>query len=107
MATLAEPETQTDPLDAFRARLTQLADRDVVSTRATDYVRPTAHRGGIRPTAHWGGGMIAMLVPTPANHRRLAIGIGGPAQRLDEHSEEIIADLRSETGRLAEQAESF
>lgn len=87
------------PLDAFQARLAQMRKQDFAFTRATDYVLPN--------TAHWGGAMISMLVPAPANHRRLAIGIGGPAQRLDENTDAILAALRAEIVRLAEQAESF
>ena len=82
---------------AFRARLDQMRRQDFAFTRASDYVRPTAH---------WGGAMISMLIPVPANHRRLAIGIGGPVERLDTHSAEILAHLRSEVARLSEFAEA-
>jgi DNA-binding IclR family transcriptional regulator len=79
------------PRDALQARLDQMRQQDFASTRASDYVRPTAH---------WAGGMISMLVPTPVNHRVLAIGIGGPAKRLDANMTEIVGHLRAEMARL-------
>jgi DNA-binding IclR family transcriptional regulator len=61
------------PRATFFRRLRERAELDVAFTKARDLVRPAAH---------WGGGMIAALVPTAEGHRQMAIGIGGPAERL-------------------------
>lgn len=45
------------------------------------------------PTAHWGGGMISALIPVPAGHRPLALGVGGPADRLEANLESISKAL--------------
>lgn len=97
--TLGKVDATEFPLEDFLARLAQMRKQDFAFTRASDYVRPN--------TAHWGGAMISMLVPVPPNHRRLAIGIGGPAQRLDDNHDALLAALRTEIARLSEQAESF
>jgi DNA-binding IclR family transcriptional regulator len=92
---LEEPKLRRE---TFLARIDQMRRQDYAFSRARDYVRPTAH---------WSGAMISMLVPVPANHRRLAIGIGGPAARLDAHCEGILKQLRAEVARLSEIIESF
>jgi hypothetical protein len=79
------------PRATFLGRLREHAELDVAFTKARDFVRPAAH---------WGGGMIAALVPTAAGHRQLAIGIGGPADRLQKKLNEISAHLRAELRRL-------
>jgi DNA-binding IclR family transcriptional regulator len=69
----------------FLRRLDEQRDRDVSYVRARDLVMPTAH---------WGGAMISMLIPVPAGHRPLALGIGGPAERLEAHLEHNTTCLR-------------
>jgi hypothetical protein len=44
--------------------------------------------------------MIAMLVPSPANHRPLVLGVGGPADRLSAHRAAIVRHMRAEIARL-------
>jgi DNA-binding IclR family transcriptional regulator len=90
-----EPELGRETL---LARIDQMRRQDYAFTRAKDYVRPTSH---------WSGAMISMLVPVPAKHRRLAIGIGGPADRLDAHCEDILVQLRAEVARLSKIMETF
>ena len=77
---------------AFLKRLRENAPLDISFTRARDF---------IRPAAHWGGAMIAALIPVPPNHRPLAIGVGGPADRLERKQQKIIADLRGEIAQIA------
>ena len=52
-----------------------------------------------------GTGMIAVLIPTAPNGRRLAIGVGGPVQRLqanyDNHRLRLRAAAESLAGRAA------
>jgi IclR family transcriptional regulator, KDG regulon repressor len=47
-----------------------------------------------------GVGVVGMIVPTPANHRRLAIGIAGPQERIDKNLTKILAAFRAENARL-------
>jgi DNA-binding IclR family transcriptional regulator len=47
-----------------------------------------------------GVGVVGMMVPTPANHRRLAIGIAGPQERVEKNLTKILAAFRAENARL-------
>jgi IclR family transcriptional regulator, KDG regulon repressor len=47
-----------------------------------------------------GVGVVGMIVPTPANHRRLAIGIAGPQDRIEKNLTKILAAFRAENARL-------
>jgi IclR family KDG regulon transcriptional repressor len=47
-----------------------------------------------------GVGVVGMLVPTPAKHRRLAIGIAGPQERIEKNLAKILAAFRAENARL-------
>jgi DNA-binding IclR family transcriptional regulator len=80
------------PPEALRARLDEMRRRDHSFTHAAEYVRPTAH---------WGGAMIAMLVPVPAGHRKLTVGIGGPGERLKQNYDAILTALRAEIAGIA------
>ncbi len=42
-----------------------------------------------------GSGVIAMLLPTPSQARSLAIGVGGPVERLQRSEAETLRRLRS------------
>lgn len=79
--------------ESFLARIEQMRQQDHAFTTAKDYVRPTSH---------WSGAMMAMLIPVPRKHRRLAIGVGGLAERLNAQSEQIRAQLRAEVARLSD-----
>ncbi|MBM3606921.1 MAG: helix-turn-helix domain-containing protein [Alphaproteobacteria bacterium] len=71
---------ELDPARFSRAMfLERLADH---ARRKISYVRA---RDLVMPTAHWGGGMVSALIPAPAGHRPLALGVGGPADRLEAH----------------------
>lgn len=48
----------------------------------------------LRPTAHWGAAMISAIMPTPAGHRPLAIGVHGLSGRLIEKEDLISSELR-------------
>src|SRR5690606_28791597 len=61
-------------LDELLQRIEVLRGRDHAFMRSTDY------RG--TPPGQPGIGMISMLVPCPAHHRPLILGIGGPSERL-------------------------
>ncbi len=80
-----------DPLTlpTLFARVDGVRGRRVVFTNARNY-EGTHHPG------HAGGGMVWALVPTPAGHRRLGFGIGGPADRLAEHLTGITEALERE-----------
>jgi IclR family transcriptional regulator, KDG regulon repressor len=47
-----------------------------------------------------GVGVIGMMLPTPANHRRLAIGVAGPQERIERNCAKILAAIRAENVRL-------
>lgn len=47
-----------------------------------------------------GVGVVGMVVPTPARHRRLAIGIAGPQERIERNLTKILAAFRAESARL-------
>lgn len=47
-----------------------------------------------------GVGVVGMVVPTPAKHRRLAIGIAGPQERIEKNLTKILAAFRAENARL-------
>jgi DNA-binding IclR family transcriptional regulator len=48
-----------------------------------------------------GVGVVGMLVPTPPDHRRLAIGVAGPMERIEKNLTRILAAIRAENIRLA------
>ena len=47
-----------------------------------------------------GVGVVGMAVPTPPNHRRLAIGVAGPMERIEKNLARILAAIRAENARL-------
>jgi IclR family KDG regulon transcriptional repressor len=47
-----------------------------------------------------GVGVVGMTMPTPPNHRRLAIGIAGPQDRIEKNLTRILAAFRAENARL-------
>ena len=40
--------------------------------------------------------------PTPPDHRRLAIGVAGPQERIEKNLTRILAAIRAENARLAD-----
>jgi len=46
-------------------------------------------------------------VPTPLNHRRLAIGVAGPQERIEKNLARILAALRAEQDRLGRFADKI
>lgn len=48
-----------------------------------------------------GVGVVGMVMPTPATHRPLAIGVAGPQERIEKNLTKILAALRAENTRLA------
>jgi DNA-binding IclR family transcriptional regulator len=60
-----------------------------------------AARDLVRPAAHWGSGMVTMMVPISAGHRKLGIGVGGPADRLAQKLDLISECLRLEATEIA------
>jgi DNA-binding IclR family transcriptional regulator len=47
-----------------------------------------------------GVGVVGLMVPTPPGHRRLAIGVAGPQERIEKNLTKILAALRAENTRL-------
>jgi DNA-binding IclR family transcriptional regulator len=47
-----------------------------------------------------GVGVVGMMMPAPAGHRRLAIGIAGPQERIEKNLTKILAAFRAENVRL-------
>jgi IclR family transcriptional regulator, KDG regulon repressor len=47
-----------------------------------------------------GVGVVGMVIPTPPNHRRLAIGVAGPMERIEKNLARILAAIRAENARL-------
>jgi DNA-binding IclR family transcriptional regulator len=47
-----------------------------------------------------GVGVVGMMVPTPSSHRRLAIGVAGPQQRIENNLSKILSAMRVENARL-------
>ena len=63
------------PLADLRARVEAVRGEAVLFTHAASYGE------GLHP-GHPGGGMVWGLIEVPSGHRRLGLGIGGPAERL-------------------------
>jgi IclR family transcriptional regulator, KDG regulon repressor len=49
-----------------------------------------------------GVGVVGMMLPTPPNHRRLAIGVAGPQERIDRNLTRILTAFRAEKARLSD-----
>jgi IclR family acetate operon transcriptional repressor len=81
------------PMSRLMERLACIRDEDVIYATA---------RESIRPVAHWGGSLISMEIPVPAGHGKLAICIGGPAERLKEKFEKIAKILRASRAKITE-----
>jgi DNA-binding IclR family transcriptional regulator len=47
-----------------------------------------------------GVGVVGMVMPTPPGHRRLAIGVAGPMERIEKNLTRILAAIRAENTRL-------
>ena len=47
-----------------------------------------------------GVGVVGLMVPTPPGHRRLAIGVAGPQERIEKNLTKILAAIRAENARL-------
>ena len=47
-----------------------------------------------------GVGVVGTMVPTPPNHRKLAIGVAGPQERIEKNLTRILAAIRAENARL-------
>jgi len=47
-----------------------------------------------------GVGVVGMMLPTPAGHRKLAIGVAGPQERIEKNLTKILAAFRAENARL-------
>ncbi len=88
-----EINSRAFPEAELRSQLRKIRGREYVFTRSSDYVRTEAHVGGA---------MISMVVPTPPNHRALVLGVGGPADRLEQNLPRIVASMRAEMERLGE-----
>lgn len=54
-----------------------------------------------------GVGVVGMMVPTPPGHRRLAIGVAGPQERIEKNKLKILAAIRAENARLIQFADSI
>jgi len=85
------------PLSSLIEKLARVRDQDVSFATA---------RESVRPTAHWGGGLVSMEIPVPAHHRKLAICVGGPAERLERRFETLGKMLRAGRSKIAESLES-
>jgi hypothetical protein len=48
-----------------------------------------------------------MVMPTPPGHRRLAIGVAGPMERIEKNLTRILAAMRAEDARLTHFAGSI
>lgn len=77
----ALPENHDKPVAAKELR------RQVAHVRSEGYA---FSRHAFMP----GIGMIAMLLPRAADQRQIAVGVGGPMDRLDGREEEIVQLLR-------------
>lgn len=76
----------------FMQKVREQRDQEVCFVRARDL---------LRPVAHWGGGMVSIVLPVPEGHRPLAIGVGGPADRLEQNLFNISEALKIERDRIA------
>jgi len=47
-----------------------------------------------------GVGVVGLMVPTPPGHRKRAIGVAGPQERIEKNLPKILAALRVENARL-------
>lgn len=89
---MGELEEREFSLKQLLAGVRQHRELPISFARARDF---------IRPAAHWGGGMISTLVPVPHGHRKLAIGVGGLADRLDQKLDMISECLRAEIRQIS------
>jgi IclR family KDG regulon transcriptional repressor len=80
-------------LDALLRQIDQHRAQDFSFTKPSDFV----HHPG-----QTGVGIVATLLPLPANHRPLVLGVGGPADRLRAHFKTIVNTMRREVERLDE-----
>lgn len=74
-----------------------------LSGQAILFTHTTSYPQGLHP-GHPGGGMISAIIQVPRGHRLLAIGLGGPEDRLEEKFEEYRGVLARELAVLAEYA---
>jgi DNA-binding IclR family transcriptional regulator len=56
-------------------------------------------------TVTTGVGMIGMLLPERRHGRILAIGVGGPVERLEQKKRQVVSELRAGIARLVADAE--
>lgn len=49
-----------------------------------------------------GVGVVGLMMPTPPGHRRLAIGVAGPQERIERNLTKILAAIRAENARLTQ-----
>jgi DNA-binding IclR family transcriptional regulator len=47
-----------------------------------------------------GVGVVGLMLPTPSGHRRLALGVAGPQERIEKNLARILVALRAENARL-------
>jgi DNA-binding IclR family transcriptional regulator len=85
------------PLEALGERLAACRVTDYLCPKPPDYVHPPGQPGGA---------MVAMGIPTAPGQRALVVGVGGPAGRLAEHLEQIVAAMRREVRLLDAALES-
>jgi DNA-binding IclR family transcriptional regulator len=86
------------PEAELNRKIITLSGQDVLFTHTTSY------KEGLHP-GHPGGGMISAIIQVPRGHRQLAIGLGGPEDRLEEKYGEYSAALARELTILAEYAQ--
>jgi DNA-binding IclR family transcriptional regulator len=58
-----------------------------------------------RHTVTAGAGVIGMLLPIRRHGRILAIGVGGPVDRLEEKKDQILAELRTGIAQFVDRDE--
>lgn len=81
-------------------------NRKIITLSGTNilFTHTTSYPEGLHP-GHPGGGMISGIIRVPHNHRQLAIGIGGPEERLSDNYDIYRAALERELAILAEYAQ--
>lgn len=86
-----------------RRKFSRAAFLECLENQANKTVSFVRARDILIPTAHWGGGMVSALIPVPEGHRPLALGIGGPAERLEANLDKLSALLLEAIASLERQ----
>jgi IclR family KDG regulon transcriptional repressor len=99
----ARPDDTVDRL-LRRINIEEAPDRRTLLPDLMIRIRDIRQRGYVfsKHNVSPGAGMIAMLLPVRRHGRVLAIGVGGPVDRLEQKEEQILHELREGIATFAD-----